>query len=69
MNTRIQELIIQANFLFLRKDEKSIEKFAELIVKECVECLWTQECYTSDLALEQFKKNSNKIKQHFGVAQ
>jgi hypothetical protein len=65
MNTRIQELIIQANFL--RKDEKSIEKFAELIVKECVECLWTQECYTSDLALEQFKKNSAKINQHFGV--
>ena len=65
MTTRIQELIIQANFL--RKDEKSIEKFAELIVKECVESLWTEECYNSDLALEEFERNSAKIKQHFGV--
>ena len=43
------------------------EKFAELIVRECVESLWTEECYTSDLALKEFLKNSKKINLHFGV--
>jgi thymidylate synthase len=43
------------------------EKLAELIVKECAESLWTEECYNSDLALEEFERNSAKIKQHFGV--
>ena len=65
MNERIRELAEQAGFL--NKDEESIEYFAELIVRECVESLWTEECYTSDLALKEFLKNSKKIKQHFGV--
>jgi len=37
MNERIKELALQANFL--RKDEESIEYFAELIVRECVNVL------------------------------
>lgn len=41
--------------------------FAESIVRECTRSLWTEECNVSDLALEEFKKNSKKIKQHFGV--
>ena len=44
-----------------------LEKFAELIVKECAKSLWTEECHTSDLALEEFERNSAKIKEHFGV--
>jgi hypothetical protein len=44
-----------------------LEKFAELIVRECANSLWTEECYTSDLALEEFERNSAKIKEHFGV--
>jgi len=43
------------------------EKFAELIVRECANSLWTEECHNSDLALEEFEKNSAKIKEHFGV--
>ena len=35
MNERIKELAIKANFL--NKDEESIEYFAELIVRECVD--------------------------------
>jgi hypothetical protein len=63
MTTRIQELIIQANFL--RKDEKSIEKFAELIVRECAEVAQmntpdTEECEYTHLV-------SEKILEHFGV--
>jgi hypothetical protein len=43
------------------------EKFAELIVRECAKSLWTEECHISDLALEEFERNSAKIKEHFGV--
>jgi len=43
------------------------EKFAELIVRECIWALWTEECRTSDLASEEYTRGSNKIKQHFGV--
>ena len=42
-------------------------KFAELIVKECIWALWTEECRTSDLASEEYTRGSNKIKEHFGV--
>ena len=65
MNERIKKLAEQAGFL--NKDEESIGYFAELIVRECAKSLWTEECHTSDLALEEFEKNSKKIKQHFGV--
>ena len=44
-----------------------MDKFAELIVMECAESLWMEECYNSDLALEEFEKNSKKIRKHFGV--
>jgi hypothetical protein len=46
--------------------EAYTKKFAELIVKECVTALWTDECVYSDLALEEFEKNSAKIELHFG---
>jgi len=37
------------------------QEFAKLIVKECAKSLWTEECRSSDLALEEFEKNSKKI--------
>ena len=69
MNERIKELAEQAGFFptELTQVGPSVEKFAELIVKECAESLWTEECYNSDLALEEFEKNSKKIRKHFGV--
>jgi hypothetical protein len=77
MNERIKELAEQAGFskdrfdLFWDENDNAegvdLEKFAELIVKECVKSLWTEECHTSDLALEEFERNSAKIKEHFGV--
>jgi hypothetical protein len=82
MNERIKELYLQARTaawnepIDLRncsvEDIKGIsqqvyEKFAELIVRECAKSLWTEECHNSDLALEEFERNSAKIKQHFGV--
>jgi len=47
-------------------NELFVAKFAELIVRECAKSLWTEECHTSDLALEEFERNSAKIKEHFG---
>jgi len=43
------------------------QKFAELIVWETFAALWTDECMQSDLALEQFNRNVNNIKKHFGM--
>jgi len=82
MNERIKQLVKQSqpkidwearHYGELNNGEKLdyqnqwFEKFAELIVRECVESLWTEECYTSDLALKEFLKNSKKINLHFGV--
>jgi len=78
MNVRIRQLAEQAGAVFeqtnglndcpqdsLVGDE--IEKFAELIVRECCLALWTEECHTSDLASEEYTRGSNKIRKHFGV--
>jgi hypothetical protein len=80
MTTRIQELIIQANFL--RKDEKSIEKFAELIIAECTSVLFDESEKLSVLyseednwqSAEEYEIRSNQcidniavIEKHFGV--
>jgi hypothetical protein len=81
MNERIKELGRQAGFAFIEDgvygqrwysskcgmDADEFEKFAELIVKECVKSLWTEECRISDLASEEYTRGSNKIKKHFGV--
>jgi len=67
MNERIQQLAeqcrietygVNGELLTFGFDE---EKFAELIVRECIWALWTEECRSSDLALEEFEKNSKKI--------
>ena len=74
MNERLKELAEQAekyadyNFKGEHFWTEAYEsKFAELIVKECIWALWTEECRTSDLASEEYTRGSNKIKQHFGV--
>jgi len=66
MNEQIKELMLQAGYAAPEMAARA-NKLAELIVAECAESLWTEECYTSDLALKEFEKNSKKIKQHFGV--
>lgn len=43
------------------------EKFAELIISECKNAFWTDECNTSDLAMAFFRRNVKKIDQHFGI--
>jgi hypothetical protein len=76
MNERIKELAEQATSIVEMVGPEGYtssyanfdrEKFAELIIKQCAKSLWTEECHTSDLALEEFERSSAKIKQHFGV--
>ena len=74
MNKRIQELKEQAMAWvpnMADPDTKirllNAEKFAELIIQEAGEAFWSEACHVSDLAYEEYSRNSKKIKQHFGV--
>ena len=72
MNKRIQELAQDCAILGEKEFAGRIvgfnyEKFAELIVRECLVPLWSTECMQSDLALEEYNRNADKIKKHFGV--
>jgi len=66
MNERIKELAIKANFL--NKDEESIEYFAELIVRECVDiCNKIYHSNYPDAEEWERSEEGDVIKQHFGV--
>ena len=70
MNERIDELMIEAGARFeflhgVHYDDFQYKKFAELIVKECMDVAYdhtpnSEEC-------EYKRLIHNKIKQHFGV--
>lgn len=63
MNERIKELALQVDLMRYPSDgiNIKIEKFAELIVRECVEVVkWTPSQFPND----EYVKN---IKEHFGV--
>jgi len=85
MNPRIRELALQAGFQYI-KDEgigwagnynSSLPKFAELIVRECVQTLVdnTPERYTNESAEEDWDKGYDRamkdcvyyIQEHFGI--
>jgi hypothetical protein len=66
MNPRIQELAEQAE-LHLELQSLKVEKFAELIVRECAKI--SLECGIN-LNREDFRQGiARNIKQHFGVEQ
>ena len=80
MNERIKELAHKADFIGKKNNgaewrwgyidpelAEKLEKFAELIVKECCLALWTEECHTSDLAFDEVRRNATRIKEHFGI--
>ena len=60
MNERIKELAVEAGF-YANPDIEKFEKFAELIVKECIEI------NKQELAFNAFERLMNKYKEHFGV--
>jgi hypothetical protein len=71
MNERIKELAVQARKHFPKTDSSGEfwvfdeQKFAELIVKECMEQVWyTREDGINGNVSQVIK---DRIKQHFGV--
>jgi hypothetical protein len=73
MNEQIQKLAEQAGIYKLNLSDETeywiMEKFAELIIQEAGEAFWSDACHVSDLAYEEYSRNSKKIKEHFGVEQ
>ena len=80
MNERIKQLAEQANWLFADKVtgeftdyDKRIQKFAELIVRECAEQIVAKGTDWVDFAPSQtgvrpeYWDMAQQIKQHFGV--
>ncbi len=78
MNTRIKELIKQADIKFDQDINdidvcallpSDLEKFAELIVTECLDIICDQaQVYTNNLAaIEALTLTSTQIKDRFGV--
>jgi hypothetical protein len=63
MNERIKELIAQAGFFptELTQVGPSVEKFAELIVKECAELIESQHTWITSVAA------SALIRKHFRI--
>lgn len=66
MNKLIKELYLQASFDdYVNSEEALIEKFAELIVQECLLAI-----SKTDVTLEEMSvmvKCHNQVEKHFGV--
>ena len=61
-NERIRELLEQVGVKYVTMPDDTVyEKFAELIVRECMEI------NKQELAFNAFERLMNKYKQHFGV--
>jgi hypothetical protein len=70
MNKKIEELAEQCGFrsnpdIYDRNQSFDIEKFAELIVKECVAVLIHHHPYTTDP--EAYHYAISLIEEHFGI--
>ena len=71
MNQRIEELAEQANLeidpAYPDHNQKVLEKFAELIVKECINKIEANQFGDGGEFDRGCRSCSNVIKQHFGV--
>jgi hypothetical protein len=65
VSKKISDLLARAHIELAPDSYAVTQRFAELIIDECAQALWTDECFTSDLAMEQFNDNRKKIKRHF----
>jgi hypothetical protein len=68
MNERIQQLAREAgHFEFNKWDYFNIEKFAELIVRECIDIVEGEDDGSADT--KSVRLAMIRMKQHFGVAE
>ena len=56
-----------ANALIDPQLKLDIAKYTESIIEEACQAFWSEACHVSDLAYDEYYRNSKKIKQHFGV--
>ena len=66
MNPKLKELALRTNLDYFARDawtgeSKDLEKFAELIVKECAELV---EDYVNEMSVH---RADSRIKEHFGI--
>jgi hypothetical protein len=72
MNERIRQLLNEAT-VGLEPDLSpqrtvtlnELEKFAELIVQECIHALWTEECRTNAMTHADYERSGQRIHKHF----
>ena len=72
VNERIRLLALEAGYTkdmfgVGHWDMPECKKFAELIIQEAGEAFWSEACHVSDLAYEEYYRNSKKVKRHFGI--
>ena len=72
MNNRIKELALQADLIRYKSDgiNIKIEKFAELLIQECLLALEPDPMASAidyDVEEKFYKRSANKIKNHFEV--
>ena len=74
MNERIEHCLYQAGLTASgcwdelgTYEQEAIEKFSQLMIEEACQAFWSEACHVSDLAYEDYHRNSKKIRQHFGV--
>jgi len=66
MNLRILELAEQTGWdSHHSKFDTRIEKFAELLIQECIYALWTEECRTNAMSHADYERSGNRIHKHF----
>jgi len=72
MNKRIKELILEAGFpkfdeMYVVSDGKELEKFAELIIKECANVMVAKYEKTDYYSARISENVCEQILKHFGV--
>jgi len=74
-NPRVKELIFSAAQFAVDHTSNNasayegvfLSKYTDLIIEECCEALWTEECHTSDVAYIEWLAQCSKIKDSLGV--
>lgn len=76
MNKRIQQLAEQAGATYHKRyfdptpatvlaNGDALEKFAHLIIEDCKKAFWSEDCFVSDLAIDDYNKQAEKIRKRY----
>lgn len=76
MNKRIQQLAEQAGATYYKRyfdptpatvlaNSDALEKFAHLIIEDCKKAFWSEDCFVSDLAIDDYNKQVEKIRKRY----